>query len=64
MTFDAEETEHCFRYMQTGEYTGKIVVSIPETVMTNGSLDNLALDPNGSYLLAGDMAGLGRGFAT
>ena len=42
---------------------GKIVVSIPETVTTHGTTDDLLLDPSGSYLLVGGMGGLGRGVA-
>ncbi|KAK6827594.1 hypothetical protein PG987_010935 [Apiospora arundinis] len=66
-TFEAEKVQDAFRYMQKGVHMGRIVVRMPEDP---ASL-SLALptpkpvfSPDGVYLLAGGMGGLGRSILT
>ncbi|KAJ6172463.1 fatty acid synthase S-acetyltransferase [Penicillium chermesinum] len=60
--FEAKDVEAAFRFMQTGQHIGKILIKIPEdeteVPCSSGELP-LKLSPNSSYLLAGGLGGLG-----
>lgn len=65
-TFDAENIQDAFRYMQKGSHIGKIVIKFPKE-------DMLPLTPtvpvpefrgDVSYLLAGGLGGLGKAIAS
>ncbi|PKY01888.1 KR-domain-containing protein [Aspergillus campestris IBT 28561] len=61
--FEAHEVEVAFRYMQTGEHMGKILIRFPEDPgrlpLSRGE-DRLSLSPEVSYLLIGGLGGLGQ----
>ena len=65
-SFDATRVEDAFRYMQSGQHIGKIIVTMPEDLnhlQTLGS-SNLVLRSDSSYLLTGGLGGLGRAVST
>jgi hypothetical protein len=68
-TFQMDEAEQCFRYMQQGRHIGKVVLSMGNT--GNQPTDSLSLvttcpkrkatfKSEAAYLLAGGLGGLGR----
>lgn len=61
--FEAHEVEAAFRYMQTGEHIGKILIRFPEDpaqLPVSTAEDRLSLSPEVSYLLVGGLGGLGQ----
>ena len=63
--FPAQQIEEAFRYMQQAKQIGKILVTFPEGVpapQTQALRDDLHLDPQAAYVIAGGTSGLG--FAT
>jgi acyl carrier protein/NADP-dependent 3-hydroxy acid dehydrogenase YdfG len=64
-TFDAENVEEAFRYMQKGSHIGKIVIKFPQEDVL--SLTSTVPAPkfrgDASYLLAGGLGGLGKAIA-
>ncbi|KAL3476656.1 fatty acid synthase S-acetyltransferase [Aspergillus californicus] len=63
--FDAEDVQAAFRYMQSGQHIGKIVVRFPEeaTRLPVSTELPFSLSSSGSYLLVGGLGGLGRAVA-
>lgn len=64
--FDAPHVEDAFRYMQTRQHIGKIVVTTTEDLndlAIEGDSD-LALSSDSSYVLVGGLGGLGRAVST
>ncbi len=67
LTYEAEDAEEAFRCLQKGDHIGKVILSMPDdnsTIACVRSATGLALDPRGSYLLAGGLGGLGKSIAT
>jgi NADPH:quinone reductase-like Zn-dependent oxidoreductase len=65
-TFDAAAIEDAFRYLQKGQHTGKIVITMPTNVdelPTAAVPQRLALRADVSYLLIGGLGGLGQSIA-
>ncbi|KAE8368107.1 hypothetical protein BDV27DRAFT_154279 [Aspergillus caelatus] len=66
--FDAVNVVKAFRYMQSGQHMGKIVVKMPDlpsTLPVARIHEMVAYFPaNASYLLVGGLGGLGRAVAT
>jgi myxalamid-type polyketide synthase MxaB len=52
--FDLEQVVEAFRYMQQGKHIGKVVVSMPQAVERQASIQ-----PEGSYLITGGLGALG-----
>jgi hypothetical protein len=64
--FDYSDLETAFRSMNEGKHVGKIVLRITPESMVNATpqkTNSLNLDPNGTYVLAGGLGGLGRDMA-
>ncbi|KAE8356836.1 hypothetical protein BDV28DRAFT_41348 [Aspergillus coremiiformis] len=66
--FDAATVVKAFRYMQSGQHMGKIVVKMPESpsdLPVTRAYEKAAYFPaDASYLLVGGLGGLGRAVAT
>ena len=61
--FEAHEVEAAFRYMQTGEHMGKILVRFPEDpaqLPASTAEERFSLSAEASYLLVGGLGGLGQ----
>jgi hypothetical protein len=61
--FDAADVADAFRYMQTGQHMGKIVVRMPDNpseLPTRGTRAHVSFSPDNAYLLCGGLGGLGR----
>ncbi|KAE8381626.1 KR-domain-containing protein [Aspergillus bertholletiae] len=61
--FEAEEAQAAFKYMQTGQHMGKIILRFPEDpaqLPLSTAEAPLSLLPGVSYLLIGGLGGLGR----
>lgn len=71
-SFDAENVEEAFRFMQKGQHIGKIVLTMPDAcnqvsdavLPTKLTKQPLRVRQNGAYILAGGLGGLGRAVAT
>lgn len=60
-TFDAAEIEQAFRYMQTGQHTGKIVVNMSTRLCPTRKMPvAISFSPTHAYLLVGGLGGIGR----
>ncbi|KAK3329248.1 hypothetical protein B0H66DRAFT_634456 [Apodospora peruviana] len=62
-TYPVSDIEKAFRYMQSGENTGRTIVTMsPEDQVTKFVLhkSTWTFSPNASYLVAGGLGGLGR----
>ena len=67
LTYEAGEATEAFKSLQTGDHIGKVILRVPQdnsTISGVRSAGTVALDPRGSYLLAGGLGGLGRSVAT
>ena len=65
--FSASQAIDAFRYMQTGQHLGKIVISIPEStedLQVESAARKTSFLPDATYLLVGGLGGLGRAVAT
>ncbi|KAI6827416.1 polyketide synthase [Hortaea werneckii] len=65
--FDAEHAEDAFRFMQTGQHIGRIVVKIPRdtsTIPLASRPPAPEFEGQKTYLLVGGMGGLGRSVAS
>ncbi|KAF7159618.1 hypothetical protein CNMCM5623_004998 [Aspergillus felis] len=65
--FEAGREQDAFRYMQSGENIGKIVLRFPETqevLPTRKTLPRASFSAGSSYLLAGGLGGLGKSIAS
>ncbi|KAL4899855.1 hypothetical protein BDW74DRAFT_188874 [Aspergillus multicolor] len=61
--FAAADVADAFRYMQTGQHMGKIVVRIPDDLgelPTKDTQAQVTFSPDNAYLLCGGLGGLGR----
>ncbi|KAL4866957.1 hypothetical protein BDV12DRAFT_210233 [Aspergillus spectabilis] len=61
--FDAAEVADAFRYMQTGQHIGKILVRMPDdpsVLPTSEARGEVKLSSDNAYLLCGGLGGLGR----
>ena len=67
LTYEAEHDTDALKTLQNGDHIGKVILRMPQDgsiVPGVRSAGTLALDPKGSYLLAGGLGGLGRSIAT
>lgn len=67
LAYGAGESTDAFRALQDGNHIGKVILRMPpeNSIVSGGrSTNTFALDPKGSYLLAGGLGGLGRSIAT
>lgn len=65
-TYDAEHATEALKALQNADHIGKVVLRMPQdgsTIPGVRPAGLLALDPKGSYLLAGGLGGLGRSVA-
>ncbi|KAL5392876.1 hypothetical protein DPSP01_000571 [Paraphaeosphaeria sporulosa] len=65
--FQATQTVDAFRYMQSGQHLGKIVINMPESMQelqTQARPQEIRFSANASYLLVGGLGGLGRAVST
>ncbi|RAH67812.1 type I polyketide synthase [Aspergillus aculeatinus CBS 121060] len=65
--FAASEVAEAFKYMQSGNHMGKIVVKMPtvgDGLCTSPVKIPMSLSADKSYLLAGGLGGIGRAVAT
>ncbi|KAI3392455.1 hypothetical protein diail_5699 [Diaporthe ilicicola] len=64
-TFDAEQSEDAFRFMQKGTHVGKIVIRFPEDqdLPLNPTVPAPKFRRDVSYLLVGGLGGLGKAIA-
>ncbi|KAJ5887882.1 type I iterative PKS [Penicillium taxi] len=66
--FEARDVIKAFRYMQTGQHMGKVVVRMPEdpeSLPITGIHSSVSIfRPDVSYLLIGGLGGLGRAIST
>ena len=67
LTYEAGHATDALKTLQNRDHIGKVILKMPQ----DGSVvpgirpaSTLALDPKGSYLLAGGLGGLGRSIAT
>ncbi|PHH93163.1 hypothetical protein CDD83_19 [Cordyceps sp. RAO-2017] len=63
----AEQVRDAFRFMQSGQHIGKIVIRMPEEASSLASVSprrSVSLRADRSYLLVGGLGGLGRAIAT
>ncbi|KAL6231430.1 hypothetical protein BDW75DRAFT_247894 [Aspergillus navahoensis] len=61
--FAAADVADAFRYMQTGQHMGKILVQMPDNLSdlpTRDTRAHVAFSPDNAYLLCGGLGGLGR----
>ncbi|KAL4814485.1 hypothetical protein BDW67DRAFT_186683 [Aspergillus spinulosporus] len=61
--FAATDVADAFRYMQTGQHMGKIVVRMPDNpseLPTSDTRAHVSFSPDNAYLLCGGLGGLGR----
>ncbi|KAL3431718.1 hypothetical protein BDV09DRAFT_206448 [Aspergillus tetrazonus] len=61
--FAAADVADAFRYMQTGQHMGKIVVRMPDNLSelpTRDTRAHIFFSPDNAYLLCGGLGGLGR----
>ncbi|ROW06904.1 hypothetical protein VMCG_04176 [Cytospora schulzeri] len=65
-TFDAEQAEDAFRFMQKGSHIGKIVVKFhkDDTLPLTPTVPAPKFRPDVSYLLVGGLGGLGKAIAS
>ena len=66
-TYEADHATETLKKLQNGDYIGKVILRMPQNDYEISSVrptGHLALDPKGSYLLAGGLGGLGRSVAT
>ena len=65
-TFDAEQIEDAFRFMQKGSHIGKIVIKFPKdnTLPWTSTVPVPEFRGDVSYLLAGGLGGLGKAIAS
>lgn len=66
-TWEADQVQEAFRFMQSGRNIGKIIIKMPEDPHTLKSIKarpEPVLRPDRSYLLVGGLGGLGRAIAT
>ncbi|GFF62397.1 lovastatin nonaketide synthase [Aspergillus udagawae] len=64
--FEAEKAQDAFRYMQSGEHIGKIILRFPEIqeeLQAKKALPKASFSGGSSYLLAGGLGGLGMSIA-
>lgn len=67
LTYEAGEATEAFRFLQNGDHVGKVILKMPQDDATMSGVRSagiFALDPSGSYLLAGGLGGLGKSVAT
>lgn len=65
-TYSISEVEKAFRTMQSGKTYGKIVVDMRPDDVVEATLDTkpiFSLGPNGTYVVAGGLGGIGRRIA-
>ena len=60
--FKASEVEKAFRFMQTGEHMGKIIIGFDETdELSVATHPNAPIfDPNATYVITGGLGGIGQ----
>lgn len=61
--YPAEQISKAFRYMQKGQHTGKIIVTLPEVqdnIPATLSTQRVTLSPTATYLMIGGLGGLGK----
>jgi D-arabinose 1-dehydrogenase-like Zn-dependent alcohol dehydrogenase len=61
--FDAADAQSAFRYMQTGQHIGKILIKVPDDpsqLSASQYKPQLSLSADVSYLIVGGFGGLGR----
>ena len=65
-TFEAEQIQEAFRFMQKGSHTGKIVIRLTEDALipSTPTVPSPYFRDDVSYLLAGGLGGLGKAIAT
>ncbi|KAK1141874.1 Mycolipanoate synthase [Aspergillus melleus] len=65
-TFNAEDAEDAFRFMQKGTHIGKVVIKFPEedTLPLTVTVPQPRFRGNASYLLVGGLGGLGKAIAS
>jgi hypothetical protein len=66
-TFEADQIQEAFRYMQGGRHIGKIIITMPDNTDALQSVKQRPmprLRSDRSYILAGGLGGLGRSLAT
>ena len=66
-TFEADHATEALQKLQNGDHIGKVILRMPQNDSEISGVrpaSLLALDPKGSYLLAGGLGGLGRSIAT
>ncbi|KPM42830.1 Lovastatin diketide synthase LovF [Neonectria ditissima] len=65
--FDAAEAPQAFRYLQTGDHIGKVILSLPadsSQLEASPSTQSIKFDADSAFLLVGGIGGLGRSLAT
>jgi KR domain len=65
--FPAVDVKHAFRYLQTGEHMGKLIVNMPidsAELESSLAIQPLRFRPDAAYLLVGGLGGLGRSLST
>ncbi|KAH8433977.1 Mycolipanoate synthase [Aspergillus melleus] len=65
-TFNAEDAEDAFRFMQKGTHIGKVVIKFPEedTLPLTATVPQPRFRGDASYLLVGGLGGLGKAIAS
>lgn len=67
LTYGAQDATEAFRVLQNRDHIGKVILKMSrdDSILSDvRSASTLALDPGGSYLLAGGLGGLGKAIAT
>ena len=67
LTYEAGDATEAFRVLQNADHIGKVILKMPRDDSMISSVQpasTFALDPKGSYLLAGGLGGLGKSIAT
>lgn len=65
-TFEADQVEEAFRFMQQGSHIGKIVIRFPQehTLPLSATIPALKFRHDASYILAGGLGGLGKAISS
>lgn len=67
LTYGPGDATEAFRVLQNADHIGKVILKVPQDdsmITSVHSASTFALDPKGSYLLAGGLGGLGKSIAT
>ncbi|RSL77235.1 hypothetical protein CEP51_009247 [Fusarium floridanum] len=65
-SFDAADIKQAFRYLQSGNHMGKVILKLPmdlSTLEARAITQSIKFTPDAAYLLVGGSGGLGRALA-